>query len=237
MTYQIFRALMCATLLLVAMLAGQQQAQAGPLLICHQYEIGNAKSLPWAGNEWRDVKKDYDLNRLVNDTLALLTPDAPVLARMETLRRATIYAVWSKVDYKVGYAGNTERVARELMERLLSRVREAERKGSADALALFDAGYFAESWKMAEPKSAPQVDGYALVNKASSLRRNEATMEFAAALITSIYTDKTAQRAHLQKALDGAPEGSLLARNLATHFGQRGQRLADLRATLKLAKN
>ena len=62
-------------------------------------------------------------------------------------------------------------------------------------------------------------------------------MEFAAALITSIYTDKTAQRAHLQKALDGAPEGSLLARNLATHFGQRGQRLADLRATLKLAKN
>lgn len=236
MTYQIFRALMCAVLLLVAMLAGQQQAQAGPLLICHQYEIGNAKSLPWAGNEWRDVKKDYDLNRLVNDTLALLTPDAPVLARMETLRRATIYAVWSKVDYKVGYAGNTDRVARELMERLLSRVRDAERKGSVDPLALFDAGYFAESWKMAEPKSAPQVDGYALVTKASSLRRNEATMEFAAALITS-YADKTAHRAHLQKALDGAPEGSLLARNLATHFGQRGQRVAELRATLKLAKN
>lgn len=235
MTYQIFRALMCVILLLVALIAGHQKAQAGPPLICHPYEIGNAKSLPWAGNEWRDVKKDYDINRLVNDTLALLTPDVPVIARMETLRRATIYAVWSNYDQKVGYyAAKNEKVAGELLERLLARVREAERKGKVDALALFDAGYFAESWKMADQKSAPKVDGYAMVNKASSLRGTDATMEFAAALMIR---NKTVQRAHLQKAVAGAPEGSLLARNIVGHFSDRGRNLAELRASLAIAKN
>jgi hypothetical protein len=238
MTYQIFRALICALILLVAVIVGHQQAQAGPPLICHPYEIGNAKSLPWAGSEWRDVKKDYDINRLVNDTLALLTPDAPVIARMETLRRATIYAVWSKVDQKVGYAAKNEKVAGELLERLMSRVRETERTGKVDALALFDAGYYVESWKnsvdITVNPGAPKVDGYALVNKASGLRGTDATMEFAAALMIR---DRTVQRAHLQKAVAGAPEGSLLARNIVGHFSDRGRNLAELRASLAMAKN
>ncbi len=237
MTYQIFRALLCAIVLLVAVIAGHQKAQAGPPLICHQYEIGNAKSLPWAGSAWRDVKKDYDINHLVNDTLALLTPDAPVIARMETLRRATIYTVWSKYDQKVGYAMNNDQTAGELLERLLARVREAERKGQTDALALFDAGYFVESWKnsvSAENKGAPKIDGYTMVNKASSLRGTDATMEFAAALMIR---DKTGQRAHLQKAVAGAPEGSLLARNIIGHFSDRGRNLTELRASLAMAKN
>jgi hypothetical protein len=71
---------------------------AGPVLICKNYEIGAAKSLPWGGSDWRSVKPDYDINRLVEDTQALLTPETPVIIRMETLRRAVIYAVWSRVD-------------------------------------------------------------------------------------------------------------------------------------------
>jgi hypothetical protein len=51
----------------------------------------------------------------------------------------------------------------------------------------------------------------------------------AAALATQ---DKAAQRAHLQKAVAGAPEGSLLARNLVSHFGDRGRNLAELRASV-----
>jgi hypothetical protein len=57
-------------------------------------------------------------------------------------------------------------------------------------------------------------------------------MEFAAALITSTRSDKAAHRAHLQKAIAGAPEGSLLARNIINHFGRKGQTIADLRASL-----
>jgi hypothetical protein len=74
------------------LLALVRPAPAGPVLICKNYEIGAAKSLPWGGSDWRSVKPDYDINRLVEDTLALLTPDTPVIVRMETLRRAVIYA-------------------------------------------------------------------------------------------------------------------------------------------------
>jgi hypothetical protein len=76
----------------------------GPPLLCHPFDINNARSLPWSGSEWRGVDKNYNINRLVDDTLGLLAPETPVMVRMETLRRATVYAVWSLNDYKVGYS-------------------------------------------------------------------------------------------------------------------------------------
>jgi hypothetical protein len=209
----------------------RQPAQAGPPLICHPYEIGNAQSLPWSNAaEWRGAKGDYDLNRLVNDTLALLTPGTPVIVRMETMRRATIYAVWAARDREVGYKVTGQKVADELLARLMSRVQEAAGKSKTDALALFDAGYLLASYQQSGWQSNQQsaVDAYAMVRKAAELS-GDAAMEFAAALATR---DKAAQRAHLQKAVAGAPEGSLLARNLLSHFGDRGRNLAELRASV-----
>ena len=46
-------------------------AIAGPPLICHPFEIGEAKSIAWNGQQWRDVKMDYDLNQLVPDVMAI----------------------------------------------------------------------------------------------------------------------------------------------------------------------
>jgi hypothetical protein len=215
---------------------------AGPVLICKNYEIGAAKSLPWGGSDWRAVKPDYDINRLVEDTRSLLTPETPVIARMETLRRAVIYAVWSRVDREVNYAKRNDNAAQELFARLLetgkrSALQSANRK--PDPLKLFDAGFFAESWKQAyvdgSGNKPVDFDGYGMVKQAIALRGNDPEMEFAAALITSVRSDKAAHRAHLQKAIAGAPEGSLLARNIVNHFGRKGQSIADLRANL--AKN
>src|SRR5262245_30949630 len=95
-------------------LALSQPLLARPPIICHPIDSGNARCLPWAGSEWRAVKVDYDSSRLVEDTLALLTPDTPVLVRMETMRRATVYAVWSALDRKVGYSVKDQRLANEL---------------------------------------------------------------------------------------------------------------------------
>lgn len=231
MTRQILRASAFTVLLLL----GGMTALAGPPLICHPFEIGNAKSLPWGtGSEWRGIKSDYDSSRLVEDTLALLAPETPVIVRMETMRRAAIYAIWSQRDPAFHYTLKNANAARELLDRLLARTRT----GKADALALFDAGYFAETWKnAADPRNPSGVDGYSLVQKAIAQRGSDGAMEFAAALITSMSSDKTAQRAHLQKAVSATPEGSLLASNLVLHFGQRGQKLADLRASLNVAKN
>jgi hypothetical protein len=223
-------------------LALVRPALAGPVLICKNYEIGAAKSLPWGGSGWRSVKPDYDINRLVEDTLALLTPETPVMARMETLRRAVIYAVWSRVDREVNYSKRNDTAAQELFSRLVGVSKQSAFQSASkkpDPLKLFDAGFFVESWKQAyvdgSGNKPVDFDGYALVKQAIALRGNDPEMEFAAALITSIRSDKTAHRAHLQKAIAGAPEGSLLARNLVNHFGRRGQSVADLRASM--AKN
>ena len=68
-------------------------AEAGPPLICHPFDAGSAALLPWGpGQGWNAPDRAYDVQRLPADTLRLLTPTTPVLARMEIMRRATIYA-------------------------------------------------------------------------------------------------------------------------------------------------
>jgi hypothetical protein len=191
----------------------QQKALAGPPLLCFPFEIGNEKSLPWEGSTWRATKADYDINRLVDDTLALLTNEKPVIARMETLRRATIYAM------------NDKQIAAQLYSRLMDRTRTA--KGPALSLALFDAGYLVETYKQTghfnqNANLADGVDGYALVIKAIELQKGNSEMEFAAALI-SYYPKRNNHNEHIQKASAGATNGSLLARNIASHFNHVGK--------------
>src|ERR1051326_1116407 len=127
---------MKSTVLLLGVMLLSQTAWAGPPLLCHPFEIGSAHSLPWMGPNWKDSKPDYDVHHLVRDTLAVLDSDTPVIVRMETLRRAAIYAERSA------------QVAQELLSTLQRRAMEAKTKsGKAAPLALFDAGYLAETYK------------------------------------------------------------------------------------------
>src|ERR1700758_5552774 len=66
---------------------------AGPPLICHAFDIGNAKSLPFVGHDW-DLSggEGYDVKGLAQDTIAILDGSQMTLVHMETLRRATLYA-------------------------------------------------------------------------------------------------------------------------------------------------
>jgi hypothetical protein len=197
-------------------------AQAGPPLICHTIEIGQAKSLPWISHSWNlSGGENYDTKNLVRDTLEILNPNTPVLVRMETLRRATLYARKDPL------------AAKELLAKLHARATSAESTGHPDALAWFDVGYLAETYKQwigqkwmqvsnEEQNPAAGVDGYALVKKALALREhsqngNDAQMEFAAALIT-LSGPRDAHREHAQKAIAGAKSDPLLAQNLASHF-------------------
>src|SRR6266436_2851153 len=122
--------------LLAAVLCFAAVAQAGPPLICHTIEIGNAKSLPWTSHNWNlSGGETYDTKNLVRDTLDILGPNIPVLVRMETLRRATLYARKDPV------------AAKELLAKLHARATAAESSGHPDALAWFDVGYLAEAYK------------------------------------------------------------------------------------------
>ncbi|HEY1270590.1 MAG TPA: hypothetical protein VGF08_01335, partial [Terriglobales bacterium] len=185
-------------------------AYAGPPLICHRIAIGSAKSLYWNNPGWNLTgRENYDLKRLVPDTLSILDSDAPVLVRMETLRRATLYA------------RKDPQVAKELLTRLHARATATETAGRPDALAWFDVGYLAESYKQwigkDEPNPATGLDGYAWVKKAISLRGTDPQMEFAAALITLAGPASDHQQ-HVQKAMAGAKSDPLLAENLAARF-------------------
>jgi hypothetical protein len=219
--------------LVAALLCTAIVTHAGPPLICHAIDIGDAKSLPWISHSWNlGGGENYDTKNLVRDTLEILAPDTPVLVRMETLRRATLYARKDPV------------AAKELLARLHARATSAESSGHADALAWFDVGYLAETYKQWIGQNMPHmtdgmrmdsnpaagVDGYAMVKKAIALRGkgDDPQMEFAAALIT-LSGPAEEHRQHAQKAVAGAKTDSLLARNLATRFiGPQTETMAEL---------
>lgn len=225
-----------AALLLCGMAVMEQGAWAGPPLICHRFEINNAKSLPWTGGEWREVDPSYDLNRLAPDTLALLSADTAVLVRMETMRRATVYAVWSQRDREVGMKAGSDRYAEELLAALRARAKAAPGESAEAARAQFDLGYLLASYQQAGYKgnrTAMNPEAYALVRQAGAALRDPA-VEFALALMTR--TKDPAHRGHIAKAVAGTEEGSLLARNLVKQFGEPGQTLAALRVQVAAAR-
>ena len=77
---------------LLFLLSAATFASAGPPLVCHPFDIGVARSLPWNGTAWNLAgNENYDTRNLVRDTLAILDSGAPVIVRMETLRRASLY--------------------------------------------------------------------------------------------------------------------------------------------------
>src|SRR5260370_24673216 len=183
---------------------------AGPPLICHRLDIGDAKSLPWNGTAWDlSGNENYDTTNLVRDTLAILDGGAPVIVRMETLRRATLYA------------RKDPQAAKELLTKLYQRAATGETAGRQDALAWFDAGYLAAAysqWLGKDKNSAAGIDGYGLVIKALALRKqSDPEMEFAAALIT-LQGPQQAHQEHAQKAIAGAKNDPLLAHNLGSRF-------------------
>jgi hypothetical protein len=196
----------------LALFALATPALAGPPLICHPFETGSASLLPWSKNttNWNAPDPSYDIRRLTADTMRLLTSDAPVLARMENLRRATIYA-----------ARDTA-VARQLLAALLGRALMPA-TGADEARAYFDAAYLVEAYRQGsyihenardawtlEPPPAG-LDGYALMKKAIALAGSNAEMEFAASLMTQ----GAVSNAHRARAAAAAAPNSLVARNLA----------------------
>ncbi len=204
-----------AAVLLVGLAASP--VLAGPPLLCHPFNIGPAPSLPWDGSHgWSDGRADYNVTSLIADTEALLGPSVPIVVRMETLRRAAIYA------------SRDTQVAAKLFVRLMDRATNTTGSGKADPLPYFDAAYYAEALKqigalgsMPEFKSrAPEIraiaagtDGYMMVKKCLMIRPGDAQLEFGAALIASD-KDRAAYEEHARKARAGAKDDKLLAVNI-----------------------
>lgn len=195
----------------VLALLAASSAVAGPPLLCHPFEIGQARSLPWDGStSWFHGQAGYDAANLVGDTEALLSPSTPVIVRMETIRRAAIYA---SLDRQAAGA---------LVARFVERAR------SADALALLDAALLTETMRQigmlggfsnfrdrapVARSAVGTLDGRAYLAKALAARPDDAAFHFAGALIEAD-KDKRAYEEHARKARAGSSRDALLARNL-----------------------
>ena len=204
--------------LLAAALLFSSAALAGPPLLCHPFDTGGAASLPW-GKGWNAPDRAYDTARLQANTLRLLDARAPVIARMETLRRAAIYASADGAH------------VRDLAMKLDTRITAAGTP-QAKALALFDAGYFAETLQEIQRLQGYDMPGIGKVDiaalrsvlakgdgslhiaEALRLRTNDASMRFAAALVSAADERKADYNAHARVARAGARGDRLLARNI-----------------------
>jgi hypothetical protein len=201
-------------------------ALAGPPLLCHPFSTGNgAPLLPWAEgtNQWHLPDPGYDRASLVADTLNLLSADAPILVRMENMRRATIYA------------DENPAMAAELLRAVVERTATKPVDARAEALEWFDAGYLVETyrqlgliyehgmlpahgrWTSLVAEELAVLDGYELVQKAAALAPEwQAELDFASALMAR----EPLTVAHLRRAASSATAGSLLAQNLV-HYDVR----------------
>jgi hypothetical protein len=195
---------------------------AGPPLLCFPLETGGAPSLPWReGGGWKGMRADYDRARLAQDTLALLGPQVDTLARMETLRRAALYA------HEAGSG-------RRLLAALEARVQKAS--GDEHARALFDHGYALGTLTQAGALGGERYRLPAAANErvqeAIRERGGDPAMEYAAALIHHDGEHREAAFEHLRRAVVGAPAGSPLARTLTAHGDLWGGALERARAAV-----
>jgi hypothetical protein len=132
-----------------------------------------------------------------------------VLVRMETLRRATIYAASDSVRATA----------------LLNALKERASVPQANVgLNVFDFGYLVETYRQARPIFAVAVpaidgiDGYQLVLKAHALQGDPA-MQFAAAVMTEGNSARRSEsRQHLEQAKAHANADRALAVNISKHF-------------------
>lgn len=186
-------------------------AVAGPPLVVHPYNIGEAQSLPWSGREGRT---DYDRSRVVDDTIEILKASPSVIVHAETLRRAVIYA-----------RQDTERLSL-LISKLTERAAATEQSPRPDPLVLLDLGYVIEAVRemdllndmaFARAPNASQLvagkDGYVFAVKAVSLRPDDAAMHFAASLLAAGQHPREVAR-HQQIARQGRSPDPLVAKNL-----------------------
>lgn len=211
--------------LLAAALLFSSAALAGPPLLCHPFDTSGAASLPW-GKGWNAPDRQYDTARLQADTLRLLDAGTPVIARMETLRRAAIYASANGASLRTLAAALDARIA-------------GAKTPQAKSLALFDAGYFSETLQDIERLQGYDMPGIGKVDVAAlrsvlakgdgslriadalALRTDDASMRFAAALVSAADERKADYNTHARVARAGADSDHLLARNIgqiAAHY-------------------
>jgi hypothetical protein len=171
-------------LLALALTDARPRSAGRDILLILPFDIADAQSLPWEGGVCCG-RPGYDIAHLLRDTEALLTPSTPIIVRLETLRRAVVYA------------SSDRRLAVRLLTRFTERMRPEARGQTSAAVAALDAAFVVEAFRQIEEhpskpftRHSRQVrglvsgtDGYALLRASVPIQSNDPEFDFAAALI------------------------------------------------------
>lgn len=216
--------------LLVAALAVAQPAHAGfATRLMFPFEISDARSLPWGADGIRGLTT-YDIRNVLRDTDALLTPSTPVIVRLETLRRAVIYASADPA------------IAKGLLTTFTERARVGTPSTRPGALALLDAAFVTDLfWQLGQHYNPPFTEvsrqvrglvdgagGWALIQRCFAAMPNDPQFMFGVALIAGVtHLGEAPFTEHTLAARAGADRDVLLARNLPRIYADRTLELAE----------
>ena len=194
--------------LTAAVLLGPTIAVAGPPMICHPVEIGDAQSLPWGSTPFAK-SRGYRSDDLVSETIEILDASSSAMVHMETLRRASLYTE------------RDSRLATRLIAALMARALDAEVSGEPSPLAWVDAGYLAQCYDQLGVEAGSrygsgEVVGYAWVRRGLELSPDDAEIEFTAAMVTAL-AGGAGHESHVARVRALAAPDSLVSRNLEVH--------------------
>lgn len=200
---------------LAALLVAAAPALAGPPMICMEFQCDEV-AIPLGDNSLQP-KKGFNTRKLPERTADALDKADSVIERMETIRRAAIYAARAN--------GSTEDVFNALAWRALNAEVSGDTRAYADAL--FDAGYFAATMANfgekidGSPAASQGLAGYAWITRAIELSDDDASMHFAASLATHPVMRSSKRdlfEHHVAMASLGIETDPVLARNLQAHM-------------------
>ena len=211
-------------------------AYAGPPIMCNPLEIAKAKSLPMGDGAF-ECDKGYNAKNLVADTIKLLDDQPSPIVRMESLRRATVYAG--------EHTDRRDDLARRLAYRALDASCAPDKEQAA--AALFDAGFLATccgemGYELeGNPGEQDKIAGYGWLMGAlaklpsDSAQRPEIEFGIAVAGHPAMHgrnspNVQTRYDAHIRSAAKAAQPGSLLEQNLKIHLIRWGSSLEAERA-------
>ncbi|MFN0207895.1 MAG: hypothetical protein ACKVS6_16425 [Planctomycetota bacterium] len=185
----------------------------GPPLVCFQYDIGDARSLPW-GNDTKDafdIDPAFDVKDLISETLNILETSNDIIVHMETLRRAVIYSARSDGKIAKTKEGSLEcRLVALVLDSSLKRIANDPKS----PYPWIDAGYAIGASTHMGGSLGYSVEFASHFEKAILLSPDSAAASFAAA---AGYLDspKGAKWQHYIKlALSQSEPGSLVHKNI-----------------------
>jgi hypothetical protein len=199
---------------------GAASVVAGPPAICFPVQCDDS-GIPLDDSKGATNNR-YKAEEAIAKAIGVLDTSTDPLVHMETIRRVTICL------------GDNAARTNELLARLLARAADAE---AVDAgapkreLAWLDAGFYVGAasqigatfnWK---PGEKDGVLGLAWLDRAIEAGEGDPAVHFAAALVGHPATNKSKAseyQSHLRAAIAGAPQGSMLRKNLDAHVDAWG---------------